>query len=194
MVAKKRLVAAFTALACTAAAILAFLPKEDDKFIYKSSLGFSFEAQSSAEITELDGGLSVEDGNVLIKISVSDAYDDASEECREHLEREKLNLESGAYNSNYFNYAYVTKLFGYLLGGSQNEYVAVGITKTTLGKNDAMAYYSQFCSEDESKCGYIFETVQKAKCYIIVVYINDEFENIFNYNEAVRGFVEGIEF
>ena len=174
--------------------VFVFIPAKEEKRTYESEIGIKINLPQDAEISENETSLKAVYGKLDVRISVMDVLDHSNDDVRAAVPTEKLNLESGAFNANYGNYAFVTQLVGYLLEGTDENYSAVGINKTQIGKNGALAYSTQFTSENGEKCGYFYETVQSAKCYIIVVYINDSYGNIFDYDEEVKDMVESIEF
>ncbi len=189
---KKLCVVGLAALVFISVFIL--MPKKEETREYESASGFKVSLPQNAEITEEENGLKAVWRKLDLRISVMYVLDYSDDDVRAALPTEQLNLESGAFNANYGNYAFVTRLVSYLLEGSEENYSAAGISKTQIGKNNALAYYTQFTSEDGGKCGYLYETVQSARCYIIVVYINDSYSNIFDYDEEVKAIAESLEF
>lgn len=173
--------------------VLAFMPKEEKRVIYEGE-NLRVSLPGNAESEESSNGIKVTFDNIDMRISVMDVLDYSNSEVRAALPTEKLNLESGAFNANYANYAFVLELVNYILSGSPENYTPVGLSKTNIAQNNALAYSTQFTSENGEKCGYWFETVQNAKCYIIVIYINDDYSHIFDYDEEVNTIVGSLEF
>lgn len=115
---------------------------------------------------------------IKIIITSTDIYDDIDSEYKELLKTSQLDIQSGAFDANYNNYVYVGNLFAYLLDGNADGITPTWVDKTTIGKENYLAYYSALSGKD--KCGYIYETLQNAKLYIICIYIDDTYAFISN--------------
>ena len=123
---------------------------------------------------------------------MADVSDEVDETYTEMLETAQLDIQCGVFDATYNNYVYVSNLFTYLLEGNGYGLAPTWMDKTTFGTDDYFAYYSAL--EGENNCGYIYETLQNGKLYIICIYIDDYYDAIFDYSEEVDSILCGITF
>ncbi len=156
--------------------------------------GISISYLKDSIIEETDNYISItdKDDKINMIITVTDIYESISDEYKDILDIPKLNIQSGAFDSTYNNYVYVGSLFNYLIEGNAYELSPLWVDKTKFGTEDYFAYYAPLKGKDN--CGYIYETVQNAKLYVICIYINDTYDVILDYSEDVNTLLDGLTF
>lgn len=156
--------------------------------------GISISYHKDSTIEETDNYISItdNDGKIEMIITVTDIYDSVSNEYKDMLDIPKLNIQSGAFDSTYNNYVYVGSLFNYLIEGNSYELSPLWVDKTKFGTEDYFAYYAPLKGNDN--CGYIYETVQNAKLYVICIYIDDTYDAILDYSEDVNMLLDKVTF
>ena len=161
-------------------------------FTYEK-MGISFRLKWRQKITEEnDSSLSlVLSDRITGLISVMDASSYVSEDCSD-LPTEELDLTGGAFESTLDNLAYVSKLFNYLFDESGHGFTVTSLTRTTFGDRPYQAFYAQINAGHDEMCGYIYMTVEDAKCVIFCFYINDTAGKIFNHAGKIKDFMSTV--
>ena len=156
-------------------------------------MGISFMLKGREEITgENDSSLSLKlTDSITGLISVMDASPYVSEDCAD-LQKEDLDLTGGAFESTLDNLAYVSRLFNYLFEESGHGFMVTSLTRTAFGEKPYQAFYAQINAGHDEMCGFIYMTVEDARCVIFCFYINDTVRNIYDHADTIRDFMSTV--
>ena len=154
--------------------------------------GISLQYNDNYVADETDNYIKLksEKNKLEIIITLTDIYEDIDADYKNTLDISKLDIQCGAFDTTYNNYDYAGNLFAYLLDGNSDSLLPVWCDKTTIGTEDCFAYYSAL--EGPNNCGYIYETVQNGKLYIIMIYIDDYYDAIFDYSKEIDELLSSI--
>lgn len=155
--------------------------------------GVTFKVKKGDEVSHTDGGtvVSLSGGEVKAVILVKDVLYQANEEYLSLYTPDTLNLHSGAYESNYNNYVYVSKLFEYLFEDNERDYSVYAIKEDEL--NQYPAWKCTFTSGEDTVCGYCYLTVERSRCVIVCIYVFDSMANIHKHDKTIDRFVNSFQ-
>ncbi|MBQ1466693.1 MAG: hypothetical protein IIZ17_08470 [Eubacteriaceae bacterium] len=148
----------------------------------------SFDCDENMTVTEEEESIRAENDSVSLLILRRDATPYASEDAS-GWEKEKLDLESGAFDGNFNNTLFVYEFFKYL--ASEDMSISPP-SQDRIGKDGAMCFRCPFTSPDS--CGEMYETVRDGVLYVIVIRISDDISNKEKYEDTIGAFTGSIQF
>ena len=150
-----------------------------------------FTLRSKEDVSHTDGSIVIQlDDKLTAAVFVRDALEAADEQYFTLYEPSQLDLHSGAYEANYNNPAYISKLFEYLFAGGEREYSVYGIREDVFGAEAYPAGRAGFTSKEDTVNGYVYLTVAHARCVIVCIYVYDTMLNIHKYDKKIERFTE----
>lgn len=130
-----------------------------------SSDTLSFTASPGTVITEEEGCVCAQKGELSVRITTADAVKYASEDAAE-WDRERLDLKSGAYAGTFGNSWFIYEFFKYMV---PEDAFCAPPSETSAGADGLCAYTSAF--EGDGYCGEITETVKNGTLILLYVRI-----------------------
>ena len=139
----------------------------------------SFDCPDEMSVSETETTIRMADDTVTILITRKDASSYVSESASD-WDREKLDIESGAFDGNFNNVLFVFEFFKYLAEeGSEISPPAEAL----LGEGDMHSFYCSFSGT--GYFGYMYETVQDAVLYVIAIRVKDDVSGEELYRESI---------
>lgn len=151
-------------------------------------LWVSFDCPGDMSVTEEEGSIRAENDSVSFLILRLDAAPYVSEDAS-GWEKEKLDLESGAFDGNFNNTLFVYEFFKYL---ASEDMLISPPSQDHLGLEEVPCFCCAFTSP--GSFGEMYETVRDATLYVVVVRVRDDISNTDAYEDTVGTFLYSLLF